>query len=84
MNASIGTALGVLYWKHGLECAILSHVLIDAIGLGIVMPAYFSNNGLVQGTVGIGLAAAGISAWRLLALSHAPGAASTGCDDSPG
>jgi len=81
VNTSFGIALGVLYWRHGLECAMLTHVLIDAVGLGIVMPAYLSNNGLVQGAVGIGLAAAGISPWRLLALSTAPAGASTQRDN---
>jgi membrane protease YdiL (CAAX protease family) len=66
VNTVFGVILGLLYWKQGLESAILAHFLIDAFGTGIVVPAYLSNNLFVQTSVFIGLVLVGIVTWRVL------------------
>lgn len=43
-----GIIFGWLYWKLGIECAILAHFAIDAVASGIVVPAYSSGNLFVQ------------------------------------
>ncbi|NIS81025.1 MAG: CPBP family intramembrane metalloprotease, partial [Anaerolineales bacterium] len=44
LNTMFGIVFGWLYWKQGLESAILAHFMVDAVGSGIVIPAYLSNN----------------------------------------
>jgi membrane protease YdiL (CAAX protease family) len=50
-NTFFGCVLGWLYWRLGLEAAILTHFLIDAFGSAVAVPAYFSGNTLIQATV---------------------------------
>jgi membrane protease YdiL (CAAX protease family) len=48
VNSIFGIIFGWLYWKLGIECAILAHFTLDAVAFGIVVPAYISNDLLVQ------------------------------------
>ncbi|NIT61708.1 MAG: CPBP family intramembrane metalloprotease [Aliifodinibius sp.] len=66
VNASLGIILGWLYWKYGLESAMLAHFLIDAIGIGIVMPVYLSSNLLLQVAVITGLLLVAVAFWHML------------------
>jgi hypothetical protein len=45
-NSVIGTILGWLYWKYGLESAILTHILID-IGFYVVFVPVARSNSIV-------------------------------------
>jgi len=42
-NTLIGILLGWLYWKFGLECAIVTHMLIDIGFYGVFIPLMRSN-----------------------------------------
>ena len=66
VNTLIGITLGLLYWKQGLECAILTHFLIDAIGIGIVVPVYQTSNLGVQIILFVALFLTGFGSWRIL------------------
>ncbi|MCW4013082.1 MAG: CPBP family intramembrane metalloprotease [Candidatus Bathyarchaeota archaeon] len=39
-NALLGLLFGWLYWRYGLEAAMLSHFLFDAVGSALVVPVY--------------------------------------------
>jgi membrane protease YdiL (CAAX protease family) len=62
----LGIALGWLYWKQGLECAILAHFFADAMAAGIVLPVYMSGNLIAQVALWIGLGLVAVICWRVL------------------
>jgi membrane protease YdiL (CAAX protease family) len=66
-----GIVFGWLYWKLGIECAILAHFAIDALAAGIIVPAYISQNLYLQLLVLIGIVLVGAISW--LVLKRAPG-----------
>jgi membrane protease YdiL (CAAX protease family) len=66
VNAILGLVFGWLYWRQGLESAILAHFLIDAVGSGIVIPAYVSRNPVVMVLTTVGLGLVGLVAWQVL------------------
>ena len=47
MNAALGILFGWYFWKFGLECAMLTHFLVDAVFSALVVPAYLSMNYLI-------------------------------------
>ena len=47
VTTMFGIVFGWLYWKQGLESAILAHFMVDAVGSGIVVPAYLSKDPLL-------------------------------------
>ena len=61
-----GVVFGWLYWTLGLESAILAHFLVDAVGSGLVVPAYLSGNPWVGAIVALGLLAAAGLCLRVL------------------
>jgi hypothetical protein len=67
VNTLLGIVLGWLFWKLGLECAMLAHFMIDAVVSAAVVPAYLSGNLLLQVAVLIGLTLAGVWSVRVLA-----------------
>jgi hypothetical protein len=70
VNTFFGVILGWLYWKLGLECAMFTHFVIDAVASAIVVPAYLSRNPLFQITVFLSLLLAGIWSLRVLARTE--------------
>jgi hypothetical protein len=66
VNTVFGIVFGWLYWKQGLESAILAHFFVDAVGSCIVVPAYLSNNPWVGVPITIGLLLAAVGSWRAL------------------
>jgi hypothetical protein len=44
LNTALGIVFAWQFWKLGLECAMLSHFLFDAVASAIVVPAYLSGN----------------------------------------
>jgi hypothetical protein len=58
VNILFGVLFGWLYWRLGLECAILTHFLVDAVGSGLVLPTYLSGNPWVGAIVALGLLSA--------------------------
>ena len=62
----IGRVFGVLYWKLGIECAVLAHFTFDTMASGLIVPAYISNNRIVQVVVLVGLLILGVIAWFIL------------------
>lgn len=66
VNTAFGIIFGWLFWKLGLECAMLSHFMLDAMVSAIVIPAYLSDNLLVWIGVGIGLLSLAGLSLRLL------------------
>ena len=62
----LGIGLGWLYWKQGLECAILAHFLVDAMAAGIVVPAFLSGRLLPIVAVLGGLVLLAAISWRVL------------------
>jgi hypothetical protein len=64
--ALLGIGLGWLYWKQGLECAILAHFLTDAIAAGVVVPVFVSKNLFLIGVALIGLGLIAAISWRVL------------------
>jgi hypothetical protein len=70
-NTFLGTVLGWLFWKLGLEGAMLAHFMIDAVASAVVMPAYLSGNLLLQVLVLAGLMLA--AAWSVRVLARTRG-----------
>ncbi len=66
VNTFFGIILGWLFWKLGLEAAMLAHFLIDAVASAVVVPATLSGNLLLQIFVAIGLILASVWSFRLL------------------
>ena len=62
----LGIGLGWLYWKQGLECAILAHFLVDAMAAGILVPAFLSRNLFLIVAVLSGLLLLAAISWRVL------------------
>ena len=62
----LGMVFCVLYWKLGIECAVLAHFTFDAMVTGLLVPAYVSNNPIVQVVVLVGLLFLGVIAWFIL------------------
>jgi hypothetical protein len=65
-----GIIFGLLYWRLGIECAILAHFTLDAVASSIVVPSYISNNILVQIIVIFGLVLAAVISWMALKRSN--------------
>jgi len=64
-----GLGFGWCYWRFGLECAILAHILVDAVGMVLVNAVYFpANSFILPITVGA-LIIAGFSSARMLTYS---------------
>lgn len=70
VNSIFGIIFGWLYWKLGIECAILAHFTLDAVAFGIVVPAYISKDLLVQILAFIGVILAGMISWVVLKRSR--------------
>ena len=68
-----GIVFGWLYWKQGLESAILAHFMVDAVGSGIVVPAYLSKDPLLSVAVTIALILAAVLSLRALTRRAEPG-----------
>jgi len=65
-TGSAGVAFGWCYWKFGLECAILAHILFDAVGMVLVNVVYFPANALVLPITVCALIVAGVVSGRAL------------------
>lgn len=66
VNTMFGIVLGFIYWKQGLECAMLSHFLIDAIGLGVVLPVYLFAGVFIKIIVFLVIALIVVISYRIL------------------
>jgi len=66
ISALLGLTLGWLYWKQGIECAMLAHFAVDAVDSAIVVPAYLSGNVWIQAATVVGLLALGVLGWWLV------------------
>jgi membrane protease YdiL (CAAX protease family) len=47
LNGGIGMALGWIYWRYGLESAMFTHFLTDALYYSTLLPALFFGGGTV-------------------------------------
>lgn len=65
-NTILGIGLGFLYWRFGLEVAIVTHVLIDCVGIGVLVPVYLSTNTGLQLLVALLLMGIAVAAWYQL------------------
>ena len=65
-----GIIFGVLYRRLGIECAMLAHFMLDAFASGVVVPAYISENLIVQALGLICLIGLGTAAWFVLKRSR--------------
>jgi membrane protease YdiL (CAAX protease family) len=62
LSGGIGMALGWMYWKHGLESAMLTHFLADALYYAALLPAlFFGGAPVLLGVVVIFLVALALS-----------------------
>jgi membrane protease YdiL (CAAX protease family) len=61
-----GIVFGWLYWKFGIECAILAHFAIDALASGIIVPAYIYQNLIIQLAAITGIVLLGVISWIAL------------------
>jgi membrane protease YdiL (CAAX protease family) len=66
VSSIYGIVFGWLYWKLGIECAILAHFAIDALATGIIVPVYISQDLIVQLVALVGLLLAGGISWIVL------------------
>ena len=66
VNTIYGIIFGWLYWKLGIECAIFAHLTFYAVAAGMVIPAYISNDLLVQILAVIGLTLPGAISWIVI------------------
>ena len=66
VSTAYGIVFGWLYWKLGIECAILTHFAIDVMASVIVVPAILSENPFWQLVALIGIMIFGGLAWNLL------------------
>ncbi|MGD8997908.1 MAG: CPBP family intramembrane metalloprotease [Anaerolineae bacterium] len=63
-NAIVGTALGRLYWRRGLESAVLTHFLFDVVTYVVVLPTLQSSSPLLMVCTLVGLILASVISWR--------------------
>ncbi|MCP4726909.1 MAG: CPBP family intramembrane metalloprotease [bacterium] len=70
MNSILGVILGWLYWKYGLESAIFTHFLIDAILAGIIIPAMHTENTILCVIIFLCLIIISTLSWRDLFGKH--------------
>jgi hypothetical protein len=69
-TGGLGIGFGWCFWKLGLECAILAHILVDAVGVVLVNAVYFPANAFVLPvTVGALIVAGVVSARTLFNLT---------------
>ncbi len=66
VNTALGIAFGWAYWKLGIECAMLAHFFVDAVGGAIVIPSFLSGDPLLSTVVAISLVLMGVGSWHLL------------------
>ena len=66
LNSGLGIFFGWLYWRLGLECAILAHFLFDVFLSMVLIPIYLLKNPLVWVLLIIGLVSAGVFSSRYL------------------
>ncbi len=66
VNTVYGVMFGYFYWKHGLECAMFAHFMLDAVGCCIVIPATLSRNPWIYLIVIGGLILTGVGSYRFL------------------
>lgn len=67
LNSLFGVVFGWMYWTLGLESAILAHFLVDAVGSGMVVPAYLSHNPWMGIVVALALLCVGMVCFYTLA-----------------
>jgi membrane protease YdiL (CAAX protease family) len=72
-NAIVGTAFGRLYWRRGLESAMLTHSLFDVVTYVVVLPALQSRNPLLVVSTLVGLILVTVISWRQF-VHHGKGA----------
>ena len=65
-TGALGVLFGWCYWKLGLECAILTHILVDALGMVLVNAVYFPAHGLTLPITVAALIIAGAASGRTL------------------
>ena len=65
-----GMIFGVLYWRLGIECAVLAHFMLGTFASGVIVPAYISENLFVQVLVLVCLLGLGMAAWLVLKRSR--------------
>lgn len=41
VTGALGIGFGWCFWRFGIECAILAHIMVDAIGFAVVDAVYF-------------------------------------------
>jgi len=70
MTAILGVIFGWLYWKYGLESAIFTHFLIDALRAGIIIPAMHSENVTLCVIIFLCLIIISVISWRILFGIH--------------
>jgi hypothetical protein len=66
LNTVFGIVFARQFWKLGLECAMLSHFMVDALASVVIVPAYLSGIIWVWIAVGAGLLILAGLALRLL------------------
>ncbi|MCP4707601.1 MAG: CPBP family intramembrane metalloprotease [Planctomycetes bacterium] len=70
MSCIPGIILGWLYWKYGLESAIFTHFLIDALRVGIMIPAMHTENVILCVIIILCLIIVSVISWRMLFGVH--------------
>jgi hypothetical protein len=66
LNSSLGIYFGWLFWKLGLECAMLAHFVYDAFISMVVVPVYLLKNPIAWSVLLAGLVMAAVIALRYL------------------
>ena len=66
VNVMFGIVFGWLYWKRGLESAILAHFMVDAVGSGIVIPVFLAGKPLLWVALVIAWILVAVASWRAL------------------
>ena len=68
INTGLGVFFGWLYWRLGLEWAILAHFLFDVFLSMMLVPVYLLKNPLLWVLLIAGLGFGGIFSWRYLVM----------------
>jgi membrane protease YdiL (CAAX protease family) len=66
INSFLGVLFGWLYWRYGLEAAMLSHFLFDAFGSAVIIPVYLWGGLVLRVVLSVALILGGIASFYQL------------------
>ena len=71
LNSTLGITFGWLFWRLGLEWAIIAHFVFDGFASFFLIPIYLSSNPLAWVGLAAGVIFTVLISWRMLTINSA-------------